>query len=117
MSTHQLILLTTIASFALTAVAYYRGWAYIAVALAVAYFGQNVWLAWELVWPEMPVLFCFAVALGAAFPIVLIVLFAIDVWFGAFVLDMAYGMAFAWLVSPLLFFVNLLAYFLGGATP
>ena len=102
-------------AFALSAVAYYRGWAYLAALCAGAYFAQNVWLAADLVLPDMPLVFALVVLLGVALPTLFVLLFAVDVWFGAFVLDMAYGLAFAWLLSPLLFVVNLLAYFMGGA--
>lgn len=116
MSPQQLIFVTTLLAFALTAGAYYRGWAYAAALCAAAYFAQSVWLAVGLVLPDMPVIFALVVLVGVALPTLLVVLFTIDVWFGAFVLDMAYGLAFAWLLSPLLFVVNLLAYSMGGGT-
>ena len=67
----------------------------------------------------MPVIFCLVMLVGVVFPALCVALFAIDVWFGAFTMDMAYGLAFAWLLSPLPFAVNLLAFFMssmGGPT-
>ncbi len=110
----RIIFLTALATFALAAVAYYRAWAYVCVAAAVAYWAQCVWLGAELVQPDMPILFWFVVLIGVGIPALAVVLLAIDVWFGAFTTDMAYGLAFAWLLSPLPFAVALLAYFLGG---
>lgn len=115
MSSEQILFLTTILAFVLAAVAYYHARPRITGLAAAAYFIQNVCLASSLILPEMPVIFVLVVLLSVAFPALCVVLFAIDAWFGAFLLDMAYGLAFAWLLSPLILIVNLLCYFMGGA--
>ena len=115
MSAEQILFLTTILAFVLAAVAYYCARPYVTALAAGAYFTQSVCLASGLILPEMPVVFILVVLLSVAFPLLCIVLFAVDVWFGAFLLDMAYGLAFAWLLSPLILIVNLLCYFMGGA--
>ena len=116
MSSEQILFLTTIFAFVLAAVAYYHARPYVTALAAGAYFTQSVWLASSLVLPELPIVFVLVVLLSVGFPVLCVVLFAIDVWFGAFLLDMAYGLAFAWLLSPLVFIVNLLCYFMGGPT-
>ena len=115
MSAEQTLFLTTILAFVLAAVAYYHARPFATGVAVAAYFAQSVCLASSLVLPELPIVFALVVLVSVAFPALCIVLFAIDVWFGAFLLDMAYGLAFAWLLSPLILIVNLLCYFMGGA--
>ena len=113
-STHHTVFVAAIAAFALAALAYYRAWAYLSALAATAYWAQCVWLGVDIVWPDMPVIFCLVTLIGVALPALCVVLFAIDVWLGAFTTDMTYGLALAWLLSPLPFVVNLLAHFMGG---
>ena len=113
MSTEHCLFLAAAAAFALAAVAYFHRWAVVAAASAATYMAACVWLCVLILWPDMPVVCVLVVVIGVVLPVVFVLLFAIDVWFGAFLLDMAYGMAFAWLLSPLAFAVTLAAYTLG----
>jgi len=115
-SQEQTLLLTSLFTFALVCATYYRAWAYPCAAAGVAYWTQCVWLGALVIWPDMPVIFCLVTAVGVALPLLCTVLFAIDVWFGAFTTDMTYFLILAWLLSPLPFAVNLIALIMGGAS-
>ena len=113
MSTEHYLFLAAAAAFALAAVAYFHRWVVVAAGSAGAYMAACLWLCTLILWPQMPLVCAVVVVLGVGLPVVFVLLFAIDVWFGAFLLDMAYAMAFAWLLSPLAFAVTFAVHFLG----
>ncbi len=114
MPSHAILLLTALLSFGLTAAAYHRGRAWLCLAAAAAYWAQCVWLGMEVIQPEMPIVFGLVTALGVGVPCVCLALFGLDVWLGAFTLDMTYALAFAWLLSPLPWLADALALAMGG---
>ncbi len=106
----SLILTIAFFSFAASALSYFFAKYRLFSCLLLLFYISNTILSSSLLYNRFFVLFCILTAICVAFPIMCLILFALDTRYGLFCTDSSFAIVLVWLLAPVLFIINLIAY-------
>lgn len=106
----SLILVMAFLSLAASAVSYFFAKPRLFSCLLFLFYVSNVMLSSSLLYNRFLVLFCILAAIGVVFPIICLILFALDTRYGLFCTDSSFVVVIVWLLAPVLLVINSMAF-------
>jgi hypothetical protein len=105
------MLLVSLLSFILIAFCYFFSRFRACILLLVVYYASNVLCAHGYLYGDHDIIFYLIVAIPVIIPSILLIAFAFDAGYGLFCTDTSFAIVFAWFLSPLILFANLIMFF------
>lgn len=106
------LLLIAFASLIVSAVSYFFAKIKLFSFTLLLFYTCNTFLSFSLTHNNHAVFFYAIVMFLIVFPILCLILFALDVHYGLFCIDTSFVLVIVWLLTPVLFVVNLVSYIL-----
>ena len=106
------LLLIAFASLIASAISYFFAKIKLFSFTLLLFYTCNTFLSFFLIHNNHAVFFYTIVIFLIVFPIICLILFALDVHYGLFCIDTSFVLVLVWLLTPVLFVVNLISYIL-----
>ena len=107
-----LLLLISFASLIASAISYFFAKRKTFSFTLLLFYTCNTFLSFSLIHNNHAIFFYTIVMFLIVLPIICLLLFALDVYYGLFCTDTSFVLVFVWLLIPVLFIVNLISYIL-----
>ncbi len=108
---HALLLIAFV-SLTASAVSYFFAKIKLFSFTLLLFYTCNTFLSFFLIYNNHAVFFYTIVIFLIVFPVICLILFALDVHYGLFCIDTSFVLVFVWLLTPVLFIVTLVSYIL-----
>lgn len=106
------LLLIAFASLIASAISYFFAKTKLLSFTLILFYTSNTFLSFFLIHNNHAVFFYTIVIFLIIFPMICLILFALDVHYGLFCIDTSFVLVLVWLLTPVLFIVTLVSYIL-----
>lgn len=106
------LLITAFVTLIASAATYFFGKKGPFICTLILFYACNTLLSSFLFYNHQTVLFSIIVTVFVAFPVICLIVFAVDTYFAVFCTDTSFVFVLVWLLIPMLFIINLISYLL-----